>query len=121
MKFTVATTAMLFAAASLLDTSQAFSIAPRNSQSIMSTTKLFTSSTHISKDYLAGSGMNEHHIPVLIQNLTPENFDESLEMLEPLLTNECIGESCDMYLNDLNVKAKEIGKTVPEGFAPSHH
>ena len=49
-------------------------------------------STHIDKSYTASSGMTEHDIALFIENLSPENFEESLEMLEPLLTNECVGD-----------------------------
>ena len=83
--------------------------------------KALAMSTHMDKDYTAGSGMTEHEIGLFIDNLTAENFDESLEMLEPLLTNECVGEVCDDYVGRLKEKADKIGKTVPKGYAATHH
>ena len=84
-------------------------------------TKALAMSTHMDKSYTAGSGMTEHDIALFIENLTPENFEESLEMLEPLLTNECVGEVCDDYVGRLEEKAAAIGKTVPKGYAATHH
>ena len=77
--------------------------------------------THISKDYTAGSGMTEHEIPLFIKNLSKDNFDESLEMLEALLNNECVGDICEDYVGQLQEKAKEIGKEIPKGFGSLHH
>ncbi|KAG7369573.1 hypothetical protein IV203_027319 [Nitzschia inconspicua] len=85
------------------------------------TTLQMTSETHINRDYTAGSGMNDNSIPVLIKNLNKDNFEESLEMLEPLLMNECVGEECELFMGQLNDKATEIGMKVPDGYAPSHH
>lgn len=83
--------------------------------------KALSMSTHMDKDYTAGSGMTEHDISVFIENLTAENFEESLEMLEPLLTNECVGDVCDDFVAQLNDKAESIGKKVPDGYAATHH
>jgi hypothetical protein len=73
------------------------------------------------KDFTAGSGMDVEHIPFLIDNLNEENFAESLAVLEPLLTNECVGDVCDDYMSQLKEKAESIGKQIPSGYAPSHH
>jgi hypothetical protein len=76
---------------------------------------------HIDKGFTTGSGMNEHDIPLLIKNLTKDNFEASLEMLEPLLTNECVGEMCDDYMGEIEEKAHGLGMRVPVGYAPGHH
>ena len=57
-----------------------------------------------------------------IENLTADNFDESLEMLEPLLINECVGEICDDYMGMIFTKAENIGKMTPKWlrYAPRH-
>ena len=81
----------------------------------------FLASTHISKEYTAGSGMTEHDIPLFIKNLSEDNFDESLEMLEALLNNECVGEVCEDYIGQLQDKAREIGKEIPPGYGSLHH
>jgi hypothetical protein len=56
-----------------------------------------------------------------IDNLTVDNFVETLEMMEPLLLNECVGPECDVHLDRLRSKCQEIGKELPEGYAPTHH
>jgi len=84
-------------------------------------TQLFTAETHISKDFEADSGMNVNNLPVLIKNLAPDNFEESMEIIEVLLVNECVGKEYDDFLGQLKKKATEIGKEVPAGFAPTHH
>jgi hypothetical protein len=68
-----------------------------------------------------GSGMTEDQIPLLIENFSKDNFQLSLEMLEPLLTVECVGDHCDTYVAELRAKAAEIGMELPAGYAPSHH
>jgi len=80
-----------------------------------------TSETHISGGFQADSGMTVNDIPLFIKNLSADNFDESLEMLEPLLVNECVGDQCELFMEDLKAKCKEIGKELPAGYAPSHH
>ena len=77
--------------------------------------------THMDKSYTVGSGMTEHDIPGFIEKLTAENFEETLEMLEPLLTNECVGEICEDYVTQLKEKAASIGKEIPSTYAPTHH
>jgi len=94
---------------------------PSVSFGVPKTTKLFTAETHISKDFEADSGMNVSSLPVLIKNLAPDNFDESLEIMEVLLVNECVGKEYDDYMGQLKAKAKEIGMDIPSGFAPTHH
>lgn len=102
----------------LLGSSAAFTAQPLSRHpSVLS----MTSETHMDKGYTVGSGMTEHEIPTLIDNLNQENFMESLEMLEPLLTNECVGDICDDYVGMLREKAQEIGKEIPPGYAASHH
>jgi len=115
------TTALFFAAASsLLDTNQAFTIFPSFVPRAISSSKLFLSSTRISKDYQAASGMNEQHIPTLIDKLTPGNFAESLEMMEPFLMNECLENEYQEFMDMLRSKSSVIGKDVPRGYAPPH-
>jgi predicted esterase len=69
----------------------------------------------------ADSSLDVHNLRSLIDNLKPDNFDVSLEMMEPLLMNECVGDECEMYLEQLKDKCGEIGKELPSGFAPTHH
>lgn len=83
------------------------------------TTQLYE--THIRKDYTVGSGMTEHEIPLFIKNLTVDNFEESLEMLEALLNNECVGDICEDYVGQLQDKAQELGKEIPKGYGALHH
>jgi hypothetical protein len=80
-----------------------------------------TADSHIDKDFTAGSGMDVNHLPTMIDHLTADNFDESLEMMEPLLTNECVGKEYDDAMSKLKAKCKEIGKELPANYAPSHH
>lgn len=86
-----------------------------------STSCLHQSGTHIDKAFTADSGMSVDNIPLYIENLSKENFDESLEMFEALLTNECVGDVCDDYVGQLQEKATSIGMKLPKGFAGSHH
>lgn len=80
-----------------------------------------SSVTHMDKTYTVGSGMTEHDIQFFIEKMSPENFEETLEMLEPLLTNECVGDICEDYVGQLQDKAASIGKKVPDNYAPTHH
>ena len=73
------------------------------------------------KSYTVSSGMTEHEIPFYIDNLTQENFAATLEMLEPLLTNECVGEICEDYLAQLQDKAEQLGQKLPAGYGATHH
>ena len=101
----------------LVASSQAF--APMTIQS--RSTKLFSSDSHIDKSYTAGSGMDIDTLPFMISHLNEDNFVESLEMMEPLLMNECVGEECDILLEHIRNKAEDLGMEVPEGYAPNHH
>ena len=80
-----------------------------------------TLSSHVEKGFTADSGMNVDNIPLYIDNLNVDNFEESLEMFEALLTNECVGDVCDTYVHELSEKAESIGMKLPKGFAGSHH
>ena len=82
---------------------------------------LKTADSHIDKKFTASSGMDLDHLPVLIKNLSEDNFDESLEMMEPLLINEAVGKEYDDAMAKLKAKCKEIGKELPANFAPTHH
>mmetsp|Transcript_40267 Transcript_40267/g.83861 ORF Transcript_40267/g.83861 Transcript_40267/m.83861 type:complete len:111 (-) Transcript_40267:241-573(-) len=72
-------------------------------------------------NFFADSGLTVDAIPMYIDNLDVDNFEASLEMLEPLLTNECVGDECDVFVGELKEKAASIGKDIPEGYAPYHH
>jgi hypothetical protein len=115
------TTAMMmktaFVIAALFASAQAFAPMIITSHN----TALFNSETHIDKSYTAGSGMNDDTLPFMIKNLSKDNFVESLEMMEPLLLNECVGEECELYMSQLQDKAAELGLKIPEGYAPTHH
>ena len=78
-------------------------------------------SSQVEKGFTADSGMNVDNIPLYIDNLNVDNFQESLEMFEALLTNECVGDVCDTYVHELEEKAQSIGMKLPKGFAGSHH
>ena len=80
-----------------------------------------SASKHMDKSYTVGSGMTEHDIQFFIEKMSTENFEETLEMLEPLLTNECVGEVCEDYIGQLQDKAKSLGKKIPANYAPTHH
>jgi hypothetical protein len=84
-------------------------------------TALRSSDTHIDPQFTAGSGMDVDALPMFIDNLNQENFLESLEMMEPLFTNECVGDECDLLLGKLEEKCDKIGKKLPEGYAATHH
>ena len=71
--------------------------------------------------HMADSSLDVHNLRTLIDNLAPDNFDKSLPLMETLLVNECVGQECEDYLGQLKDKCQEIGKTLPEGFAPTHH
>lgn len=75
----------------------------------------------MNKDFTADSGLDIGSVPVLIENLNKDNFAESLEMLEPMLMNECAGDECTLFLSQLEKKCAAIGKSLPEGYAPTHH
>ena len=117
MRFTKTTLTFLLATAAK---TQAFTTtnAP---PSRMVTTPLFTSETHINPDFTSGSGMDVDSIPVFIKNLSKDNFDESLEMMEPLLQNEVVGKEYDDFMDQLKQKCKEIGMELPKNYAPTHH
>jgi len=72
-------------------------------------------------EFFADSGLTVDAIPMYIDNLDVDNFEASLEMLEPLLTNECVGDQCDVFVDELKDKAAEIGKEIPEGYGRFHH
>ena len=69
--------------------------------------------------FVPSSHVYEKDIPFLIENLAPDNFDVSLELLQPLLMSECVGEVCEDYLTLLQDKAASIDKTLPEDFKNS--
>lgn len=71
--------------------------------------------------HMADSSLDVHNLRTLIDKLAPDNFDASLELIETLLVNECVGQECEDYMGDLQEKCKEIGMSLPEGFAPTHH
>ena len=71
--------------------------------------------------HMADSSLDVHNLRTLIDNLAPDNYDTSLRMMEPLLVNECVGQECEDYLAQLKEKCEEIGKPLPEGYAPTHH
>ena len=73
------------------------------------------------KNQMADSSLDVHNLRTLIDNLKPDNYDASLSLMEPLLLNECVGQECEDYLAQLKDKCQEIGKPLPEGFAPTHH
>jgi hypothetical protein len=75
--------------------------------------------THIAKEFTAGSGMNVQTIPTMIDHLTEDNFDESLEMMEPLLVNEATLTEYLGFIKVLKARCETIGKSIPEGYA--HH
>ena len=85
-----------------------------------STSLKMSSDTHMGQDFTADSGLTVAAIPMYIDNLNQQNFVETLEMLEPLLINECRGETCEMFVEDLKEKAKSIGKEIPSNYAPLH-
>lgn len=76
--------------------------------------------SHIDADFTASSGMNEDAMPSLIDHLNEENFVESLEMMEPLFMNECVGKEYETFMSQLESKCNEIGKDIPPGYAPHH-
>ena len=80
-------------------------------------TRLQVSNTHIDRSFTADSGMTVDQISFFIKNLNHDNFDETLEMLEPLLMNECRGDTCGLFLEDIKLIANELGKQIPEGYA----
>ncbi len=88
---------------------------------ILATTLLKNSNTHVEQGFTADSGMNVDSLPLYIHNLTADNFDESLEIFEAIFTNECVGETCEDYIGQLEEKAKTIGKVLPPGFCAKHH
>lgn len=83
-----------------------------------SSTALFSK---MDKDFTADSGMTVDNLPLYIDNLNKENFEESLDMFEALLANECVGDTCEDYVGQLADKAKSIGKELPKGFGSKHH
>ena len=70
---------------------------------------------------MADSSLDVHNLRSLIDNLAPDNFEASLDLIEPLLVNECVGQECEDYLSQLKDKCEDIGVALPDGFAPSHH
>ena len=100
-------------------TTQAFTTAPAFTKAPM-TTGLSESSSHIDKAFTASSGMNDHVIPSIIDHLNHDNFQESLEMMEPLLMNECVDHEYNEYMTQLEQKCHALGKEVPSNYAPTH-
>jgi hypothetical protein len=99
---------------------QAFTILPTQQKVRSAVLLRMSSETHIDRDYTASEGMNHDSIPTLIHHLKEDNFVESLEMMEPLFMNECVGEEYDQYMTQLKMKCAELGKQLPEGYAPNH-
>ena len=79
------------------------------------------SMTAMDKDFTADSGLTVNNIPQFIDNLDVQNFEESLMMLEPLLTNECVGDQCDVFVEEVKTKAAQLVKTMPDDYASFHH
>lgn len=71
------------------------------------------------QQYVASSHVYEKDIPFLIENLAPDNFEVSLEFLQPLLKSECDDDLREDYLSKLKDKTASIGKQMPEDFASS--
>ncbi|KAL3895385.1 MAG: hypothetical protein SGARI_007465, partial [Bacillariaceae sp.] len=90
----------------LLASSQAFMTSP----SQKTTTALKSSESHIDKGYTASSGMDIDTLPFMISMLDEDNFVESLEMMEPLLMNECVGSECDIFLECIQDRAEDLGQ-----------
>ena len=85
------------------------------------TISLRNSDTHVEGEFTADSGMNVDSLPLYIDNLNVENFEQSLEIFEAVFTNECVGETCEDFISQLQEKAKAIGKELPAGFGTKHH
>jgi len=79
------------------------------------------SSALFEQEHMADSSLDVHNLRTLIDNLKPDNYKVSMEMCESLLMNEAVGHEYDEYMADLKAKCQEIGKPLPEGFAPTHH
>ena len=107
------TIAFLAALATSADAFTINSVPPRASAAL--------SMTAMDKDFTADSGLTVNDIPHFIDNLDVQNFEESLMMLEPLLTNECVGDQCDVFVEEVKSKAAQLGKTMPEDYASFHH
>ena len=75
-----------------------------------------TSANNEQSSFVSSSHVYEKDIPFLIEHLAADNFDVSLELLEPLLMSECAGQECEDYLEQLQTKAASIGKALPEDF-----
>ena len=102
---------------------QAFSVLPATSHNTHrpSTIILRKTETHFDQGFTADSGLTVDNIPLFIDNLSVENFEESLEVAEVLLKNECVGDVCDDYVSQFQEKAESLGKTLPKGFGSMHH
>ena len=85
------------------------------------TISLRNSDTHVEGEFTADSGMNVDSLPLYIDNLSVENFEESLENFEALFTNEGVGDAWEDFSNQLKDKAKAIGKELPPAFGANHH
>jgi hypothetical protein len=70
-----------------------------------------------SLDKTAGSGMQLQHVELLISHLSDDNFDVSLEMIEPFLLNEASPATLQRSVEEIKQKAEKLGKEVPESFA----
>jgi hypothetical protein len=105
----------------LLGTASSFSPVMIHNGGSRTPISLRNSDTHVEREFTADSGMNVDNLPLFIDNLNVENFEESLEIFEALFTNECVGDTCEDYINQLKEKAKTIGKELPPGFGSKHH
>ena len=80
-------------------------------------TRLRNAEGHFSKEYTASSGVTVDQIPGMIEHLTIENMEESLDLLEPLLTNECVGDVCEDFLDEIEHKMEDMGEHLPQDYA----
>lgn len=73
---------------------------------------------HMDEHFTPDGHVTAENIPAYIQHIDGENFDETLEILEPVLTEECEGVIQDIFMADLMIKAKKFGKKIPDDYGP---
>lgn len=69
-----------------------------------------------SMDKTAGSGMQLQHVDLLIDHLSKDNFETSLDTIEPFLLNEADDAFVKDALQRIESKASAFGKSIPEDY-----
>ena len=63
------------------------------------------------------SNIGVDQLPMLIKNLTPQNYAQSLQAMEPVFEHDATRWEYDFYLARLKEQSWAIGMAIPAGYA----